>query len=1055
MKLVETSVKRPVTIIMTVLIAILLGAVSLTRLPIDLFPEFELPMAIVVTNYSGVGPQEIEKLITNPVEGAVSSVENIDSVTSTTSEGTSIVMVNFKNGTDMNFATLQMREKLDVIKGFFPDGVNSPTVLKIDMSMMPVMQLSLTGENTDLAQLQTFAEDEIKPRIERVKGVASVSLAGGYTHEVQINTYLEKLQGYGLSISTIAGILGAENLNLPGGVVQKGNQELTVRTTAEFQSLKEIEEILIPLSNGGQVKLKDIADVKLSPTDITTISRTNGMESIMVSIQKQSGINTVTVAQDISKTIAKLQEEYPQINWDIAYDESSYIMETINSVFREALMGGTLAVIILFVFFHNLRTTFITATAIPIAIMTTMAGLYFLDVSINMMTLGGISLAMGRLVDDNIVALENIYRHRQMGHSKFDAAVKGVSEVAMAITASTIVTVAVFLPIVFVDGITATLFRDLALTVGISLGASLLVSLTLVPTLSAKIMKVGVIPEGRRGLLRLGDSFGRGFDNLFAKVERGYRRFLNFALSHRKTIVFSSVIIFLLSGASVVFVGAEFMPDSDSGQLSVSVTLPDGAQLDETDEVMGIIEGYCLEIPEIKAAFAQVGTGGTMSFGGNPGNQGSLVIQLVPLDERERSVWDVIEELRTKTRDIPGAEINVSAMDTMALGSAVPLDIAIKGDDLDQLQQIATDFEEIVASVEGTREVQNSMSEGIPEVQVMIDRDRASQYGLTAYQIASGLRGTLSGTTATTYRYEGKEINVVIKGDKTFKESLTNLEQTPLSTPFGTSVPLSQVAEVSVQRGPIAIERVDQARVIHVTSDIVDRDLTSVTDEVQAKLADYPLPSGYSYDLGGEYEEVMKAFTDLALALVLAIVLVYMILAAQFESLIHPFTVIFSLPMGFSGGLLGLWITGYAVSVPAFIGMILLVGIVVSNAIVLVDYINKRREMGEDRDEAIKQAGPIRLRPIIMTTLTTLLGLVPMALAIGEGAELMAPMAIVVVFGLLLSTVSTLILVPVIYTLNEDMINFFKRFGKKNTTPPTIPPTTPTSLTPNITETQA
>ncbi len=464
---------------------------------------------------------------------------------------------------------------------------------------------------------------------------------------------------------------------------------------------------------------------------------------------------------------------------------------------------------------------------------------------------------------------------------------------------------------------------------------------------------------------------------------------------------------------------------------------------------MGIIEGYCLEIPEIEAAFAQVGTGGTMSFGGNPGNLGSLTIQLVPLNERERSVWDVIDELRDKTQDIAGAEINVSAMDTMALGSTVPLDIAIKGDDLDQLQQIAADFEKIVASVEGTREVQNSMSEGIPEVQVMIDRDRASQYGLTAYQIASGLRGTLSGTTATTYRYEGKEINVVIKGDKTFKESLTNLGQTPLSTPFGTSVPLSQVAEVTIQRGPIAIERVDQARVIHVSSDIVDRDLTSVTDEIQAKLADYPLPSGYSYDLGGEYDEVMEAFTDLALALMLAIVLVYMILAAQFESLIHPFTVIFSLPMGFSGGLLGLLITGYAVSVPAFIGMILLVGIVVSNAIVLVDYINKRREMGEDRDEAIKQAGPIRLRPSIMTTLTTLLGLVPMALAIGEGAELMAPMAIVVVFGLLLSTVSTLILVPVIYTLNEDMINFFKRLGKKKNTPPTIPPNTPTPLTPN------
>ncbi|NMA67808.1 MAG: efflux RND transporter permease subunit, partial [Desulfitobacterium sp.] len=1031
--------KRPVTVIMAVLIAILLGVVSLTRLPIDLFPDIELPMAIVVTNYPGVGPQEIEKIITSPVEGAVSSVENIDSVTSNTTEGTSIVMVNFKTGTDMNFATLQMREKLDMIKGFFPDEVSSPTVLKLDVSMMPVMQLTLTGENMDLAQLQAFAEDEVKPRIERVKGVASVSASGGYDYEIQVNTYQEKLQGYGLNISTIAGILGAENLNLPGGVVQKGNQELTIRTTAEFQSIKEIEEILIPLNNGGQVKLKDIADVKMGQTETTTISRTNGLESINISIQKQSGTNTVTVANDINKAITELQQEFPQVNWYIAYDESDYIKETINSVLNEALMGGVLAVLVLFVFFHNLRTTFITATAIPIAIMTAIAGLYFLDVSINMMTLGGISLAMGRLVDDNIVALENIYRFRQMGYSKFDAAVKGVSEVAMAITASTIVTVAVFLPIVFVEGITATLFRDLALTVGISLFASLLVSLTLVPALSAKIMKVGVIPEGRRGLLGLGDAFGRGFDYLFAKVEKGYRRFLNYALGHRKTIVFSSILIFLLSGASIVFVGAEFMPESDAGQINVNVTLPDGAQLEETDEIVGIIEGNCAEIPEIKAVFAQVGSAGAMSFSGSSENQGSLIIELVPLDERERSVWEVIEELRFKTRDIAGAEIDVSAMDTMMLGSSVPIDIAIKGDDLDQLQGIATDFEEIISSVEGTRDVTNSMSEGIPEVQVMIDRDRASQYGLTAYQIASGLRGTLSGTTATTYRYEGKEINVVLKGDEVFKESLANLEQTPLATPFGTSIPLSQVAEVSIERGPVAIERADQARVIHVTSDIVDRDLTSVTDEVQAKLADYPLPSGYSYEFGGEYDEVVEAFTDLALALMLAIILVYMILAAQFESLIHPFTIIFSLPMGFSGGLLGLWITGYALSVPAFIGMILLVGIVVSNAIVLVDYINKRREMGEEREEAIKQAGPIRLRPIIMTTLTTLFGLIPLSLAIGEGAELMAPMGIVVVFGLMLSTVSTLILVPVIYTLNEDLKNFFKKLGKKKSTPPTTP----------------
>lgn len=1035
MKLAETSVKRPVTIVMVVLIVILLGTVSLTRLPIDLFPEFELPMAIVMTDYSGVGPQEIEKLITNPIEGAVSSVENIDSVTSTTTEGSSIVMVNFKTGTDMNFATLQMREKIDMVKFALPEGASSPMVLKIDISMMPIMQLTMTSESADLAQLQALADDEIKPRIERVKGVASVSVSGGYENEVKIKTHQEKMQGYGLSISTLAGVLAAENLNSPAGEVQKGNQDLTIRTTGEFQSLEEIENLLIPLNTGGQVRLKDIADVELGHTDVSTISRTNGLQSVSIAIQKQSGINTVAVAGDITKAIEELKTEFPELTLDTVYDESVYIKQTINTVFREAILGGLLAIVILFVFFHNLRTTFITATAIPIAVMATLACLYFMDVTINMMTLGGLSLAMGRLVDDNIVALENIYRFRETGHSNFEAAVKGVSEVGMAITASTLTTVAVFLPIVFVEGLTATLFRDLALTVGISLGASLLVSLTLVPALSAKIMKVGEIPVGRKGLKGLFDGFGRGFDNGFARVEKSYRRFLHFALGHRKTIVIGSVLIFFLSGATTLFLGAEFMPASDSGQLTVSVNLPDGAQLEDTDAVIAEVEKQLEGINEVQTAFTQIGTGGTMSFGGASGNIGSVTIQLVPLAERSRGVNEVAEELRTLTRDIPGAKIQVTVTDMMSMGTTTPINISIKGDELDQLNQIATEVQTLVASVEGTREVKTSMGEGIPEVQVVIDREKASKYGLTAYQIANGLKGTLSGTTATRYRYEGKEINVVITGDDTFKQSISNLEQTPISTPLGIDVSLSQIAQVSIERGPTAIERADQARVVHVTSDIVGSDLAGITSVIQTKLDDYPLPSGYVFEMGGENEEMVKSFMDLGMALVLAVVLIYMILAAQFESLIHPFTIIFSLPMGFSGGMLGLFITGSSISVPAFIGLILLTGIVVSNAIVLVDYINKRREMGDNREEAIENAGPVRLRPIIMTSLTTALGLVPMALGMGEGSETMAPMAVVVVFGLTLSTISTLILVPVIYTINEDIKNFFKRMGKRKVKP--------------------
>lgn len=1037
MKIAEVSVKRPVTIIMMVLIVILLGTISMTRLPIDLFPKFELPIAVVVTQYTGVGPQEIEKIITNPVEGAISTVENIDIVTSTTTEGSSTVIASFKSGTDMNFATLQMREKIDMIKRMFPSEVAAPMVLKIDPSMMPIMQLTLTAKNADLAALQAIAEDKVKPQLERVKGAASVTVSGGYLNEIEIKTHQEKMQGYGLSINTLAGILAAENLNAPGGQVQKGNQDLTIRTTGEFQSVDEIKELLIPLSTGGQVRLKDIADVGLGHTDLTAISRTNGTQSISIAVQKQSGTNTVAVADDITQAVKELQQQNPDLIFDTVMDQSVYIKQTINTVLGEALLGGFLAIVILFIFFHNLRTTFITATAIPIAVMATLAALYFMGISINMMTLGGLSLAMGRLVDDNIVALENIYRHRQAGYSKVEAAIKGVSEVGMAITASTLTTVAVFLPIVFVEGLTATLFRDLALTVSISLGASLLVSLTLVPALSAKIMKAEEIPEGRKGVKGAFDSFGRGFDRMFSRVEKGYRRFLHFALGHRKTVVVTAILIFILSGASLFTLGAEFMPAADSGQLTINVTLPDGAKLKDTDAVISEIEKKLEAVKEVKTVFTQVGGSGGFSMVSSSGNSGSVSLQLVPLKERDRSVGQVADELRSLTKDIPGAEIKVSVTDNMSMGTTNPIDITIKGDDLNQLKQIGNDVKERVTSVEGTREVKTSMSEGVPEVQIQVDRQKASQFGLTAAQISQAVKGTISGTTATRYRYEGKEINVVLTGDDSFKKSISNLEQTPISTPLGISVPLSQVAKVTLDRGPTAIARSGQTRVVHITSQIMNRDLASITTDIQKHLDSYQIPEGYSYEMGGQDKELQKSFKDLGVALILAILLVYMILASQFESLLHPFTIILSLPMGFSGAMLGLFITRSSLSVPAFIGLILLIGIVVSNSIVLVDYINKRRERGEARNEAIENAGPIRLRPIIMTTLATILGLIPMGLGIGEGSETMAPMAVVVIFGLLLSTVSTLLLVPVIYTIFEDIRERLrkKRTGKRATTP--------------------
>ncbi len=1032
MKLAEVSVKRPVTIIMAMLVIMLLGGISMTRLPIDLLPNIEIPVSIVVTQYSGVGPQEIEKLITSPLEGAVSTVPNIDTVTSQTTEGTSIVIAQFKNGTDMDFATLQMREKVDQIKSRLPSEAGAPMVMKLDLGSMPVVTLTLSGHDADLAKLQSIAEDKLKPQLERVAGAASVSVAGGYEDQVKIKTHLEKMNGYGLTINSLAMLIGSENLNAPGGEVQKGTQELTIRTTGEFQSLNEIEELLIPLPKGGQIRLKDIADVGIEHKEVTAISKSNGEKSVSISIQKQSGTNTVAVSDGVNAAVDAFALEYPELKINVVMDQSVAIKQSIKTVENEAIMGGLLAIVVVFIFFHNIRTTFITATAIPIAMMATFACLYFAGITINMMTLGGLTLAMGRLVDDNIVALENIHRHRQEGYSKVEAAIKGVSEVGMAIFASTLTTVAVFLPIVFVQGIVATIFRELAMTFAISLMASLLVSLTLVPTLSAKLMQAEAIPEGRTGVKGLVDRFSRWFDRLFGRVEATYKKFLHYGLYHRKTVMVMATLVFVISGASALSLGAEFMPASDVGQLTVSATLPDGAKLQDTEDVVTKIEGKLEGITEIESAFTQIGGSGGLSLGGDTANTGSVSIQLVDLDARNRSVEQVGDDIRSLTKDIPGVEIAVTITDTMQMGgSTTPIDIAIKGEELDQLKKIGTDMQSIVASVDGTREVKTSMTEGVPEVVVKVNRSNATQFGLSAAQISQAVKGTISGTTATRYRYEGTEIDVVLSGDETFKTSLDNLGQTPIPTPSGITVPLSQVAEVEMGRGPVMIQRTGQTRVVHVTSQIIDRDLKSVTTDIETKLKGYQIADGYSYEVIGENKELMDSFKDLGLALILAILLVYMILAAQFESLLHPFTIILSLPMGFSGGMLGLFITRTTLSVPSFIGLILLVGIAVSNAIVLVDYIIKRRERGEQREEAIENAGPIRLRPILMTTLATILGLLPMALGIGEGSETMAPMAVVVIFGLALSTVSTLLLVPVIYTIFEDIRDSRKRKKEK------------------------
>lgn len=1023
MNLPQFSVKRPVTTIMCMLIIILFGTISLLGLSVDMFPKIELPIAIVSTSYPNVGPEEVEKLVTKPIEQAIATVEGIDNISSRNSEGNSLIIAEFKDGTDMEFASLHMREKVDMIKGYLPDGVKNPMVMKIDPNAQAIMILGVTDKKSkDLVKLQNIVEENIQSKLERVKGVASADISGGVEEQIEIKVNEERLQGYGLSIDYISNILRGENLNLPSGQVYKGNQELLVRTMGEFKSVEEIKEIPIPLRTGGVITLKDIGEVNRNNKEVSQISTANKETCLSISIQKQSDANTVEVAEGIEKEIENLKKAYPDLDIRVLIDMAEPINKSIDGVSSAAIQGGLLAVLILLIFLRNIKSTLIIGTAIPISIIGTFCLLYLNNITLNLMTLGGLSLGIGMLVDNAIVVLENIYRFIQEGYSVKEAAVKGASEVTMSVVASTLTTVAVFFPIMFTNGITGMMFKELSMTVIFSLVASLVIALTLIPMLSSKLLKEEQIVEGAdivrktNVFTKIGGVFERGF--IF--VETRYKKILAWALKHRKATVFGGIAIFIASMLSLTMVGAEFMPSSDMGQFTINVELPIGANLRDTKDITNEIEGVLEKVTEVDTVYTQIG-GASMFGESNSKNQASISVTLKDLKERTRSTDEIVDLVRKETKDIPGAEMSFTSQQAMG-GSSAPVSIKIKGDNLDTLKELGDKFVGEISKVKGTREVESSFGEGKPEVRIKLNRKNASQYGITAGTVASQVDMVISGKTATTYKLDdGDEIDVIVKGDEIYRESISNLQNINIQTASGMSIPLNLVADVKIEKGPVQIQRDNQTRILTVSSQIYGRDLKSVTQDVNQRISKIDMPQGYSYEMGGDNKEMMEAFVSLAGALIVAVLLVYMILASQFESLLNPFIIMFTVPLALAGGILGLFITRKTLSVTSFLGFIVLAGIVVNNAIVLIDYINIRRSRGEEREAAILVAGPTRLRPILMTASTTILGLLPMALGIAEGSEMQAPMAVVVIGGLLLSTVLTLVFIPVIYTLFDDL----------------------------------
>lgn len=1025
MNLPGFSTRRPLAVLAVVCLVLILGFVSLTNIPVDLLPEFEFPVAAVSTSYDEAGPEEVENHVTRPLEESLGTVEGIESITSNSSEGSSLIMLEFTWGTDLDFALLEVRESIDLVRELLPDGADNPQVFKFDPDMMPILNLALSGEMEDW-ELREIGEDILEPRLERVEGVANVDVVGGRQEEVLVETEPDRLAHYGLNPGDIITTLQAENYNVSAGTLEEAGTERRVRAVGEFENLDQMERLVLSPADGERtVLLEDVASVQMQLSNPNTINTFNGETSVGIQIFKQADANTVNVSRGVWNAMEEIEEAVPagvQINK--VMDQADFIMESIWNVVEMGAIGAVLAMLVLFLFMRSIRNALVVALSIPLSIISAFVLMYFSGITINIISLGGLALGLGIMVDSSIVVLENIFRIRETGTGTKEAAVSGTNQVASAITAATITTVVVFLPIVFITGFAAEIFESMALAVSFSLLAALLVALTVVPLLSSKLLS-GTSRSGEESSTQHG-LVGRLsilFQGHYQRIENFYHRALKWSLRRRGTVIALFLGCFLLVFVLLPFIGTEFLPAMDQGHLQTQVTLPEGSSLRETEDIATRAQESMAEIPEVEDINLTVGSLDPMGLDEGQNHVASMEVMLLDLEERHRSDAEVAEEMRAKLGQIPGAEFSVTAPQEAGAGGPMEgpeLRVSVRGDDLEELERLTDDIAGIVEDVPGTREVDTTFDDQDPEVSAYVDRESAADRGLAFAQVAEALRVSLEGDVATQYREAGEEYDVRVQFGSGYS-GVNDIEDLSLFSPLGYRVPLKEITEFRDDLTPQTIERYDQVRTAAVEAEAVGRSLGNIQEDIQEGLAGLELPEGYFIDFEGELEMMEEAFVDLGLALLIAIVLVYLVMVAQFESLLHPFLVMFALPQTFTGAAIALLITGRTLNVSSFIGVIMLAGVVVNNSIVMIDFINKMREEGKDTREAILTAAPIRLRPILMTVLTTALAMLPLALGIGSGAEIWAPMATAVIGGLLFSTLLTLLIVPAAYSLMEDL----------------------------------
>lgn len=1019
MNLARFSVMRPVFTTMITLIIVTIGAVSLSRLPIDLFPEISLPTLTVDTEYENASPEEMERLVTEVIEETVAAVPGVEEITSESAEGQSDVRVSFVWGTDLDVAANDIRDRLDRIADSLPEDARTPQLRKFDVNSFPVLILGVSS-SLDPIELTELIEDEIQYRIERIPGVAAVETWGGFNREIQINLDPDRIKALGLPLNQILDSLRDANVNVPAGQIERGDVEVTLRTPGEFTSAEQIAGTVVAVREGAPVLLGQIATVEDTYQKLTRLVRINGEAGVRIGVRKQADANTVDVARRVLEEVELINEELPQAKVIPVINQATYIERSIANVTQSVYVGGGLAIFVLLFFLRNLRSTIVIAVAIPISIIATFALIYFGGFTLNLMTLGGLALGVGMMVDNSIVVLENIFRHRdEEGADRTGAAVMGTGEVAAAVIASTLTTVVIFLPLVFVRGVSGILFQQLAYVIAFSLICSLFVALSLVPMLASKVLKSpSELHESRPGWIeRLA---GRA-DGAFRQLDFAYRDLLRAVLKHRALTVGFAALLLVGSFMLYPLIGSEFMPPSDEGEVRVSGEMAQGTRLELVDEQTRKMESLIAgAIPEATDVVVSVGGGW-----GSATPEGEIRLSLVSATERERSNTQIAEDLRQRLEGkVAGMEIRTRAPQgqfllNRLLDNDSNLAVEIRGYELETLDALAARVMELIADVPGLTDIRSSREGGITQELIRIDRDKAADLGLTVRQVASALQTAVSGTRAGEFRQEGDAYRIVVRLEDAETLSIEEILDLTLATPTGDQVALRNIITLEPAIGPDEIERKDQQRIVSVSANVEGRDMGSVADEIQARLSQIPRPPGYEFTIAGSYEQQREAFNELAVSLVLALALVYMVLACQYESLRDPMVVMFSVPFAGVGVLVTLFVTDTTFNVQSFIGCIMLGGIVVNNAILLVDQAGQllKADPALSAAEAAAEAGRRRLRPILMTTLTTILGLLPLALGMGEGAESQAPLARAVVGGLTGSTLVTLVLIPVVYSL--------------------------------------